>query len=57
MASMYSKIRNEQKEDKEKQSVLRRECPICGRLMHRLNGKWWCGRCCKKFDEHGKEIK
>ncbi len=56
MASMYSKILKEQKEEKERNAVLRKECPLCGRLMHRLNGKWWCGRCCKKFDERGKEI-
>lgn len=56
MASMYSKILKEQKEDKEKYDVLRRQCPICNRLTHRLNGKWWCGYCYKKFDENGKEI-
>lgn len=55
MASVYSRILKEKKEEQEKYSVLRRPCPYCKRLMHRLEWDWWCGHCYKKFNSEGKE--
>ena len=57
MASMYSQILKEKKEEREKYSVLRRACPVCKKFMHRLNDGWCCNYCYKKFDIEGKEVK
>lgn len=54
MASMYSQILKDRKEDHEKYSVLRRQCPQCKRLMHRHDGGWWCTHCLKKFNFEGR---
>lgn len=56
MGSMYSQILKDKKEDHEKYSVLRRQCPQCKHLMHRYDGGWWCTHCYKKYDFEGKEI-
>lgn len=54
MGSMYSQILKDKKEDREKYSVLRRQCPQCKHLMHRYDSGWWCTHCYKKYDFEGR---
>lgn len=55
--SMYAKILCERKKETEKYKVLRRECPSCGRLMHRYFDEWYCNHCHICIDGYGKRRK
>lgn len=53
MGSMYAKIMAE--DYPQKYGALRRACPACSRLMHRLDGgDWYCNRCYRKVSRRAK---